>query len=206
MNQLKMAALASALLFTAQNAVAQRTSQEPSVRFVVTAGLTGGGDTLAEVEYENGYDSKVKGGGLVQIGAGLQFRKPGAPVSLLATVNYHVDNATADNGDVRFDRVPLEVLGFYHVNDIVRLGVGLRHTINATYKEDIDYEPLYKEDYKDANGLILQVGFGTGRFWGAVRYVDESYEVERYTFGNQTGRFNKTYDGSHFGLMGYFAF
>lgn len=179
---------------------------EPTVRFVVDAGLTYGGDTIEKLEYSRGGSATIKGGGLVQIGGGVQFHPPGSSFSALATLNYHVDNATAKNGDARFDRVPLELLAFYHLDDRWRIGGGWRHTMNPKFTEKFDYEDRITINYKDADSLVLQVGFGTQRVWGALRYVDESFDAERVTVGNLSGAYNHTDDGSHVGLLGYFAF
>jgi hypothetical protein len=183
------------------------TGQRP-VSFVLAAGLTAGGDTIAKVQYSNGDNVNIKGGGLVQLGAGLQFKPVNKPFSVLATVNYHVDNATAKNGEARFDRTPLELLGFYHLNNNWRIGGGWRHTINPRFKADFDYQPTVTVHYKDADSLVLQVGFGSERFWGGLRYVNESYKVESGRIGNTSAVRVDTSkdDGSHIGLIGYVAF
>jgi hypothetical protein len=181
---------------------------ERPVRFVLTGGLTAGGDTIAKVTYSNGDSANIKGGGLVQLGAGVQIHPVAKPFSMLATINYHVDNATAKNGDARFDRVPLELLGFYHLNSNWRIGGGWRHTMNPRFKADFDYQPSLTVKYKDADSLVLQVGFGTERFWGGLRYVNESFKVESGRIGNTSAvRVDTSQDdGSHIGLMGYVAF
>lgn len=193
-------------LLAASVALAAAPKTEPSIRFLVTAGLTTGGDTIEKLEYEKGGSVRIKGGGLVQLGAGLQYHRPGSAFSVLSTLNYHVDNATAKNGDARFDRVPLELLAFYHPNDRWRIGGGLRHTMNPKFKEQFDGEPRITINYKDTNSLVLQVGFGGARAWGALRYVNESFDAERVSVGNLSARYAHKDDGSHVGLFGYYAF
>lgn len=202
-NQLTAAIGLAAISSLCQAAASQA---EQSVRVVVTAGLTAGGDTIAKVKYSNGDSVNINGGGLVQLGAGVQFHPPGKPFSVLATLNYHVDNATARNGSARFDRVPLELLGFYHFNDRWHLGGGWRHTLNPKFTADFDNQPSLTVNYKDADSLVLQLGFGTARFWGGLRYVNESYKVESIRGAIPSGTYTYKDDGSHFGLLGYFAF
>jgi len=205
-NAIKVLATSVGLAITSLSVAAAPSGERP-VRLVVDAGLTVGGDTIAKVEYSNGDSAKIKGGGLVQIGAGLQFKPATQPFSVLATINYHVDDASAKNGSARFDRVPIELLGFYHFRGW-RFGGGWRHVINPRFKADFDYQPTITVHYKDADSLVLQAGYGTERFWGGLRYVNESYKVE-------SGRINNTPavridtskdDGSHIGLIGYVAF
>ncbi|MGE0115798.1 MAG: hypothetical protein AB7T07_13055 [Steroidobacteraceae bacterium] len=179
---------------------------ESPVRFVVTTGITTGGDTIEKIEYNHGGSATIKGGGLVQIGGGVQYHRPYSAFSALATLNYHIDSATARNGDAYFDRVPLELLGFYHLNEWWRIGGGLRYTMNPTFTEKFDYEDRITIDYKNATSLVLQVGFGTERFWGALRYVNESFDAERLTVGRFSAPYHHTDDGSHVGLFGYFLF
>jgi hypothetical protein len=206
-NLIKAVVITASLVTCSSLCSAAAPQAERPVRFVLTGGLTAGGDTIAKVEYSNGDTAKIKGGGLVQLGAGLQFHPVGTPFSLLATINYHVDNATAKNGEARFDRVPLELLGFYHINDRWRIGGGWRHTMNPKFKGDFDFQPSVTLDYKDADSLVLQVGFGTERFWGGLRYVNESFKVESVRVSSSTVRIDTAKnDGSHLGLMGYFAF
>jgi hypothetical protein len=205
-NAIKAVIATSGLIAGVSMCVAAAPTGERPVRFVLTGGLTAGGDTIAKVRYNNGDTSNIKGGGLVQLGLGLQIHPTAKPFSVLATINYHVDNATAKNGDARFDRVPLELLGFYHLNNYWRIGGGWRHTMNAKFKADFDYQPSITVNYKDADSLVLQVGFGTERFWGGLRYVNESFTTESGRSGNAVLVNSVKSDGSHIGLMGYAAF
>lgn len=209
MKKFGFATLAGALvsvLAMASTVLAAAPPAEPSVRFIINAGLTAGGDTIEKLEYETGASAHIKGGGLVQLGAGVQFHRPYSAFSLLTTLNYHVDNATAENGDARFDRMPLELLAFYHLNDRWRIGGGLRHTMNPKFTEKFDGQPRITIDYQDTNSLVLQVGFGSERVWGGLRYVNESFDAERASVGNLSGRYTHTDDGSHVGLLAYYAF
>lgn len=203
---IKSLAAVAALSAIAPPTLAAAPNGGSPVHFVLTGGLTAGGDTIDTLSYTNGDSAKIKGGGLVQLGAGLQIRPAGKPVSVLATLNYHVDNATADNGDARFDRMPVELLAFYHFNDKWSLGGGWRHTMNPKYKVSIDGDPDVSIKYKDANSLVVQLGFGSARAWGGLRYVKETFKPETTHYGNLLVPYTKESDGSHVGLLGYVAF
>jgi hypothetical protein len=208
MKKLGLAALAACTLTLplTQTTLAAAPKTDPSFRFVISAGLTAGGDTIDTLKYKKGGSVDIKAGGLVQIGAGVRYQQPGSPFSLLGTVNYHVDNATAKNGDARFDRIPLELMGFYHWHNGWQFGGGLRHTLNARFKESIDGQPDITIDYEDTASVVLQVGYGNPRVWGGLRYVNESFHQKQIRVGNLYADVLQKTDGSHVGLFGYYAF
>src|SRR5689334_5742209 len=80
-NAIKGIAIVAGLTAGASQALAAAPRAESPVQVVVTAGLTAGGDTIAKVEYTNGDNAKIKGGGLVQVGAGVQFHPVDKPFS-----------------------------------------------------------------------------------------------------------------------------
>ncbi|NHZ94029.1 hypothetical protein F2P45_34360, partial [Massilia sp. CCM 8733] len=103
---------------------AQAQTQAPAanpLRFVVGAGLTAGGDKLATAEYANGGSIDVRAGGMIAFLAGVDYRV-NQQFSFQGTVGFHVDQASAKNGDVTFKRFPIEVLGYFHPSDKMRIG------------------------------------------------------------------------------------
>src|SRR5690606_23263342 len=100
------------------------------LRFLAGGGLTFGGDKLATAVYEDGTEIDIDAGGTIALHVGVDYRF--APqFSVQGTVGYHVDGASARNGDLRFERVPVELLGYYHVNEQLRVGGGIRFVTNA---------------------------------------------------------------------------
>jgi len=120
-------ALAAAFLgmAQAQGFVQVQDPASKPLRFVAGAGLTYGGERIVTAHYTDGDQIDIDGGGSVALLVGLDYRV-NAGFSVQGTVGYHVDNAPGRDGDIRFERVPLELLGYYHVNDKVRVGGGLR--------------------------------------------------------------------------------
>ncbi len=140
-------------------------------------GLSFGGDRLAIVQFANGDTESVRGGGLAQFGAGIVWQPPVAPLSVQATVNYHVDNVTASNGDVTWSRVPMEVLAFYTGVPGWRLGGGARFVSSARLRSEVNgfTDTVH---FKDTTGLVLEAGFQVSpRFWINGRVVSEQYEA-----------------------------
>lgn len=153
--------------------------------FVVYGGLSTGGDELAEAQittlppYGGVYTSNeaIRAGGLVQFGAGLLWQPADAPLAVQATIGYQADSINADNGDIRFSRVPFEALAFYTGVPRWRFGGGARFVRSI----DLEYN-LGRSDtfhFKDTNGVVLEAGYQVApRFWINLRYVDEDYEVK----------------------------
>ena len=164
------------------------------LRFVVGAGLTHGGDKLATVYYEDGFDINIRGGGTVALLAGLDYRIS-PEFSVQGTVGYHVDNASARNGDTRFQRIPFELLGYYHVNDKVRVGGGLRWVTGTEFRSsgasDIgDYE------FKDTTSAVVELEYlFTPQIGVKLRYVNDEFKEK--SFGGKV-------KGDHVGLFANF--
>jgi len=203
---------APATLFLAltPSAHAARDQSDPEFHIAFNLGITAGGDSIAKAKYTNGDSASIHGGGLVQLGAGIYYHKPSVPVSALLTINYHVDNATAKNGNMQFDRWPLELIGYYHLNDSWRLGAGIRHVMNAKLKYDIDNDPVTTIDYADTNSPVFEAAWGQewrrNNFWVGLRYVHETLKARRVNDGYLSYNVDHTDDGSHVGLFLRYAF
>ena len=173
-------------------------------------GLTGGGDSIATAKYTNGDSVSIHGGGLFELGFGAYYHKPSVPVSALLTINYHVDQASAKNGNVQFDRWPLEFTGYFHINESWRIGAGLRHVMNAKLKIDKDGEASTSVEYRDANSPLVEVAWGQewGRnnYWVGLRYVHENLKVDKVTLDGVSYGVDHTDDGSHLGVFAHYAF
>lgn len=150
-------------------------------------GLTGGGETLLEVELDNGDTERVSSGGLVHLFGGFEFRAPDSPLSFQATVGYHVDDIGASNGDASFSRVPFELLAFWHTADNFRLGGGLRKATGAKFRSS-GAADVGDFNMRTSVGFVLQAEylFGNGASVFA-RYVDEKYKSSLLVGGEVSG-------------------
>jgi opacity protein-like surface antigen len=181
------AALTLAAAFNAQAADAAS-----PVRFLLGAGLTFGGDKLATVQFSDGSTEDIKGGGLVQLYGGVEFRL-GDQVSAQATVGYHVDDTSAaSNGSVRFSRIPVDLLLLYRVNDKVRLGGGVQLANSPEVKGSGVASNIHLE-FENATGAIIEGEYlFTPHVGMKVRYVSEKFKVKNS---------NVEADGNHLGLL-----
>lgn len=188
---MKKTILAAALAIGASVGAHAADAASP-VRFLLGAGLTFGGDTLATVTFSDGRSEDIRGGGLVHLYAGGDFRVTDV-LSLQATVGYHVDDSSsASNGGVRFTRMPVDLLALYHLNDHFRLGAGVQFVNSPTLKgsgvaSNINF------DFKNTTGAIVEGEYLFTPHMGAkLRYVSEKFEP---TFGGPKAK------GDHLGLM-----
>ena len=172
-------ALAGAAAGTAQ---AQLVTTERSLHGFAGFGLMGGGKTLATVQYTNGDTAKVRSGGLVDFRVGMEWRQPGAPLALQASVGYFVDRNSARNGSVRFERFPFELLGFGYVTEKLRLGGGLRATTGAKLTGSGFASNVGNTSFKTSPGLVLEGEYLVTRYLGFTgRFVTEKYKAPNGT-------------------------
>lgn len=178
------------------------------VHFTLSAGLTGGGDKVATIQYTNGDSTSLHAGGLVQFGAGAlwQFK---APVALLLSANYQVDDANGSNGNATFDRIPLEALLYYTGEKRWRFGGGVRFVQSPKYTGHIDGQSDDTIEFKDTVGAVAEVGYAlSDHAWVNLRLVSEKYKPSSVTTGGTTytsGNFDSV-DGSHVGINFLYQF
>jgi hypothetical protein len=179
---------------------------QTGTHFILTAGLTGGGDKVATVQYTNGNSSTLHAGGLVQIGAGVLWQFE-APVALALTANYHVDDATAKNGDATFDRIPLEAIAYYTGENHWRFGGGVRFVQSPKYKAHVDGQSDDSIEFKDTVGAVAEIGYGFNEHaWLNLRLVSENYQVNSVTSGGRTYSASGSINGSHIGINFLYQF
>lgn len=174
---------------------------ESSVRPVLGGGVTVGGDTLVDVTFVNSAgqaldNSRVKAGQFLQVYGGLEYQ-PVSRFSLQATVGYHWHNTEGADGQFKFSRYPVELLGHYHINDNWRLGAGARlvrrpklelHSTNASNAGDAVVK------FDNTTGTIIEGEYVVDRKLGfKLRYVSEKYQAPALFTGKV--------DGSHVGLL-----
>jgi hypothetical protein len=186
-------ALAIATLGSAQ---AQQAPAQKNVRFFLGGGLTFGGDKLATATYTNGGEIDIHAGSMVAMNGGIDFLVT-PEFSLQANIGYHVDNASARNGDVRFERVPMELLAYFHPAPQWRVGGGVRYVSNTKFSSSGAADV---GDYKFKNsvsGVIEGEYLMTPHVGFKIRLVSDKFEEE------MTG---KKFDGQHVGFMANYYF
>jgi opacity protein-like surface antigen len=192
-------ALAIASLGTAQ---AQSFVQVQDVatrplRFVAGAGLTYGGERIVTARYTDGDQIDIDGGGSVALLLGLDYRV-NPQFSVQGTIGYHVDSAAGSNGDVRFERVPLELLAYYHVGARVRVGGGLRYVTGTSLRTNGVADVVGDYEFKDTTSPVAEIEYLYSPQLGfKLRYVNDKFKFRDYS---------GTVRGDHVGALVNFYF
>lgn len=178
---------------SAQADTGQPAGNEGGLDFVLSAGITIGGDDFVEVENDDGdHVDDIEAGGLLYIGAGGHYRFANSPISIQAVYAYHFDTVDADNGDATFDRFELDLTLFYNTGPH-RFGIGMTQHFGPTLEVDIDFYDG-DVDFDDATGFLVEYGFRfteTGAI--GIRYTDIDYDASDIS--------GESVDGSNVGLF-----
>lgn len=193
-----------ALAFTALLATAGAQAQTvfvpapyavPATRFLLGMGLSAGGDQLASAHYTNGDDVNIHAGGTVYLTAGVDYRITPV-VSLQTTINYHVDRASARNGDITFERFPVELIGYYQPNPMWRVGGGVRYTMSPKLSGSGVASGMDVSFDNTTSAVVEAEYFFAPRLGVKLRYVNETFKAPGYS----------DVDGSHVGVSANYYF
>lgn len=166
----------STLFATMGAAQAQGTAP---LHFLAGLGVSAGGDDLATAQYTNGTSDNIKAGGGVYFTAGANYRLSPA-FSIQGTLNFHVDDTNAKNGSIRFKRFPIEVLGYYHVNNDWRVGGGVRYISGAKLSSSGAAAGIETKFDNTVSGVLEAEYFWTSSFGVKMRYVNETFKADGY--------------------------
>jgi hypothetical protein len=193
MSTKKLMSAAAAAMLLGLTGVAHAES-EVTYHPLVGLGLTAGGDRLVEAAYTDGTSAKITAGGLVQIYAGFEARFELMTAQI--NVGYHFERANASNGNLTYERYPVEILAHYKLTPQWRIGGGVRRISEAKL---------------NGSGVVNNADIKLGASTGPVLEAEYLFSAnsglkarvvkDRYTLS--TG---KEVDGSHFGLMWTYYF
>jgi outer membrane protein W len=176
---MKKTTLTLALLAAISTAHAQSPaapSANPAHGFV-GIGVTAGGDELATATYTNGDSVDIKAGAGVVFTAGLDYAIT-PEFSVQGSVNFHVDDQTASNGDMRFQRFPVEVIGFFHPNSQWKVGGGVRY-VNSAKLSGSGAASMPDISFKNTASAVFETEYLFAPNAGVkVRYVKEELELK----------------------------
>lgn len=177
-------------------APAPRLPTKTGLHLALTAGLSFGGDTLAEATFTNGDTEKLKAGGLFYFAGGPSLEFANSPWSLQLLLGRHFDSVTAENGELTFERNTMELQLFHRVG-AHRFGLGYVNHKNPEYQQSGDIVFPLTVEFKDATGLSLEynlmpVGSKVGF---SLRAVKIDYETEK---ANGMPVVSESFSGNHF--------
>jgi hypothetical protein len=169
-----------AMLFTLTLLLAG-TAQARDSNLLFQFGLDMGGDELAKVTYTNGDTETIDAGGLFQLALGTTFQTAPESHPNLETqlsLGLKLDLTTAENGDLTWSRIPVEVLEFYTTPQW-RFGGGLTYHMNPSLDGSGEAANI-NVDFDNALGAILEVDYITA----GKTYVGGRVTLIDYTVGS----------------------
>jgi len=170
-------------------------AQNSPVRVLAGLGISAGGDDLATAQYTNGHSQDIKAGSGVYFTVGADYRL-NQQFSVQGTFNFHVDDSTASNGNIKFQRFPIEVLGYYHLNNDWRIGGGLRYVMDPKLSSSGVASGIDAK-FDNTTSAVAEVEyFWTPQIGMKMRYVKETFK----------GQGLRDVKANHFGISGNYYF
>jgi hypothetical protein len=174
-----LALLLPSIVLSQESSPAQSSVRSgPALGFALDLGFEFGGDDFLEVLFTNGETQKLRAGqgGTLAIG-GILRPSATSPLSVRGTVGFKFVTTAADNANIRFTRIPVELVGSYHLPNGVRLGAGVVHHANNRFNGD---GFVADASFKPATGVTAEVGYKAV----ALTYTALSYAVDGGTSFN----------------------
>ncbi|TQF72782.1 outer membrane beta-barrel protein [Pseudoalteromonas luteoviolacea] len=188
-------------LLTSINAFATEDEQS-NVTFSLTTGYVFGGDTVGELIYEDDDSESIKAGQGVILGGGLSYEF-NSKWAVDISANYHLDTATAKNGDLSFERLAFNVIPYYGINDSFSVGLGLGLHTNVELSNDFGSDVEFSNETAFISSLRYH--FETISADLELRHTRVEYSVDRIG-SSSFSSYDVTVDGNNTGLLFHWKF
>ena len=172
-------------------------AQESSWQYMGGIQVSGGGDHLFYGKYSDGTKVDITAGGGLAVNLGVSH-KINSAVNLQTTLGIHTDGTLGTNGNASFTRFPLEVMGFYQLNNQYLIGAGVRKSLAAKLSTSgvATYQP--SAEFNGSVGQVIELQYvlvqpkkkSTAKTAVNFRYVNESFTEKNYGIkvkGNHVG-------------------
>ena len=151
-------------------------SQAADVRPVFKAGFDFGGDKLATATFTSGSTESIKANELLYLGGGISILADSKDIETEVTIGWKFDRINASNGDIKFNRYPLEGLVFYRFPKF-RLGGGLTYHLSPKLSGS-GVASNINGKFDDSLGFVLQADYLiTQKLSVGGRYTSLKYKV-----------------------------
>ena len=172
-------------------------AQDRAWQYTGGAMLTAGGDSVLKGRYTDGTKVDITTGSLVDLRFGVNVSlRP--TIDIQTTLGIHNDGILSSDANASFTCFPLEVMGFYQLNNSYRIGVGLRKSLSAKLSTEGVANYVRDADYKSSVGNVLefQYLFGEKNLESKAktalnfRFVKENFTEKTYGYkvkGNHIG-------------------
>jgi hypothetical protein len=157
------------IIFTSTNALSQESTSSVTSKLLIDAGVEYGGDEILKVYFTNGGDQSMKAGQGAFVAVGGDFRSK--KIMLRASVGLKFNTTAAENANIRFTRVPINVIPYWRITEDIRFGVGVTshqkiHLTGDGFVSDMDFTSKMRPR--------VEVGYK----WAALTYTSMTYKDE----------------------------
>lgn len=160
------------------------TNNSPNLKFLVGAGIEFGGDSVAQIFFQNGSDQSVNAGQGLAVSVGGELSFPSLEkFSLRATLGFKYVTTKATNYHITLTRIPLEFSANYMVTKSIRLAAGFASHQNIKFNSD---GLGANETFKGGFGPKLEI---------AYKWIGLSYTIMNYS-----DSLNNSYNANAFGI------
>lgn len=157
-------------------------AKAPGMHFVLDAAFEGGGDKILTVFFTDGSTQDVYAGQGGTFAAGFEYRLPRAPrVALGATLGYKFVTTAADNADISFTRIPIDLTARVDLNPAWWVAGG------ATFHTAIEFDGdgfAPNASLPSATGVTAEIGWKwIGLTMTAITYDDGGSDLSATSAG-----------------------
>lgn len=175
------------LIVFAVSLAASGAASASELRALVKAGYDFGGDTLQNVQFQDGTTESIKANDGFYVGGGIAFIPGNTNFETQLTLAWKYTGVTASNGDISFTRFPVEALAFYNW-DYFRVGGGLTYHLNPKLKRT-GAVTGGSVDFSSRVGAVAQVDYritenvAVGLRYTAITYTSSGRDIRGDGFG-----------------------
>jgi hypothetical protein len=147
------------------------------VKMFGKAGIDLGGDTLVRVVFEDGDTQDIDSNNGLFLGGGVSIRNDAKTFETEIALTYKFQTISADNGELTWSRVPVDVLAFY-LAEHVRVGGGLTYHMSPKLDGDGVVSGISGE-FENSLGYLVQVDWRINESMSVGgRFTFLSYTIE----------------------------
>lgn len=150
-------------------------AQGVPVEWLLQVGADFGGSKLGSVQFTNGDSVNVRANDGIFVGVGAAVSNGAdTPFKTQLSIGFKFGGPTAENGDVTWSAIPVDVLEFYQFAS-VKIGGGINYQLNPTLDVDVP-GAKFVDKFKNALGYVVQIGWEPNQVYSVdLRYTAISY-------------------------------
>lgn len=166
--------------------------------FLLKLGYDWGGEEIGTVYLSDGSDDSLHAGEGIVLSAGLSMAGSDKPLDLQATIGYKLGGAGASNGNFEWSAKQADLLAFYRVNSMLRIGGGFTYHFDPVAETNGDLSGL-KETFDDALGYMAILEFNRGSWFVGLQHTWIEYDLIEYN-SISVSAFDIKANGDSFGI------